>query len=147
MFIMGILVITTISALDAGRSVRIHVRKGTAPTLFDGRLLDFLGDFLFVLGLGFAVLVVVFDLIGSDWLLAVIGHIPSLAFELHRRGGEDQLYFGLALGAFADMRVGKLLNALEAMVALLALVFVKGQKTPSSERVNRRFGLILRLPL
>jgi hypothetical protein len=148
MLIIEILVITTIKDLDAELAVRIQRASRRRLSLLHGRFLDFLGDFLFVLGLGFAVLVVVFNFVGGNGLLAVIGDVPTLPFELNRRRRYDQLHLGIALRALVDVRIGKLLDPLEAMFALLTLVFVKRQKTPyltDGHESNR--DLILRLTL
>src|SRR5581483_9920640 len=58
-------------------------------------------------------------------VLAVIGHIPAGALELHRWRRYDLLHQPAALRAFLHMWVGELLDLLKAVMALLALVLVK----------------------
>ncbi len=65
-------------------------------------------------------------------LLGVIGDVPSRALELDGRSGDYLLDGAAALGAFLDMRIGEFLDALEAVMALLALVFVKWHGLPET---------------
>jgi hypothetical protein len=48
------------------------------------------------------------------------------------RRGDHLLDGAAALGAFLDMGIGKFLDALEAVMALLALVFVKWHGLPET---------------
>jgi hypothetical protein len=59
-------------------------------------------------------------------LIGVVGHVPSRAFELHGGRGDHLLHLAAALRALLYHPVRKFLDLLEAVTALLALVFVKG---------------------
>jgi hypothetical protein len=58
-------------------------------------------------------------------LVRVVGHIPPRPLKLHRRRGNHLLHPAAALRTLSHHLVGKLLYFLEAMTALLALIFVK----------------------
>jgi hypothetical protein len=58
---------------------------------------------------------------------AVIGNVPTSALELNRRSRHHAFGLGAALGALSYIRRVHLFDILEAMPALLALVFIQGQ--------------------
>ena len=59
---------------------------------------------------------------------------------MYRRSGDHLFNGATALGTFLDVRVGKLLDALEAVMALLALVFVKWHGLPKTLPKTARLG-------
>ncbi len=63
---------------------------------------------------------------------AVVGYIPTRAFELHRGRAEKTFGCPAAVRALLDWFVRKLLDALEAVLALLALVFVEWHFVPEN---------------
>jgi hypothetical protein len=67
-------------------------------------------------------------------LLGVIRHVPARSFELHSRRGNHLLDFAPALRTFLHHRVRKALDALKAMAAFLALVFVEWHEHPKLRR-------------
>ena len=62
---------------------------------------------------------------GRVGLVRVVGDVPARSFELHGGRGNHLLNLAAALRALLDHLVGELLDFLEAVTALLALVFVK----------------------
>jgi len=58
----------------------------------------------------------------------VIGDIPAGAFELHGWRGDHLFDHAAAIGTLLYHLVGELLDFLEAVAALLALIFVKGHE-------------------
>ena len=60
-------------------------------------------------------------------LAAVVGNVPPGTFELDGRGRRHPRGLGAAFGAFRYFRRVYLFDFLEAMAALVALVFVQGQ--------------------
>jgi len=72
-------------------------------------------------------------------LLGVVGHVPARSLELHGGRGDHLLDLAAAFRALLHHRVRKSLDALKAMTAFLALIFVKGHGR------NVRVGHSLRL--
>src|SRR5262249_5931227 len=58
-------------------------------------------------------------------LLGVVGDVPAGALELKGGRRHELVDLAAALGARLDLRIGELLNPLEAVAALLAFVFVE----------------------
>jgi hypothetical protein len=57
--------------------------------------------------------------------VGVVGHVPARSLELHSGRGNHLLDAAAAFRTFLEHLVGKLLNFLELMTALFALIFVK----------------------
>ena len=68
--------------------------------------------------------------------VGVVGDVPARAFELESGGGNHLFDPAAALRALLDHPVGKLLDFLEAVAALLALIFVKWHQLETVVRNN-----------
>lgn len=58
-------------------------------------------------------------------LVGVVGHVPARSLELDGGRGDHLLDASAAFRTLLEHLVGKLLNFLELMTALFALIFVK----------------------
>ena len=64
---------------------------------------------------------------GSGTLAGVIGDVPARALELHGGRGDDLPHLAAAARTGGHLRVGKPLQQLKAVLALLALILVDRQ--------------------
>ena len=59
--------------------------------------------------------------------MGVVSDVPTRSLELDGRGRDELLDFAFTLRAGSQRRIRKLLNALEKVIALLAVIFVERQ--------------------
>src|SRR5260370_29436948 len=70
---------------------------------------------------------------------SIVGDVPARAFELNRRSPEQTVYLAAALGAFFQVRPGKILNFFRSLAALPAFVLVQGHRQILLEGKTKKY--------